>query len=83
MPGLSAGHLIFHLITSEHARNVNLISHEKWTETVAPLVAGIQKAQAELIANYSEEVLDIIVDFLTRFTNNVKECTETIDENLL
>ncbi len=51
----------------------------KWTETVAPLVTGVQKAQAELIANYSEAELEIIEDFMTRFANNVKEHTKKIE----
>ncbi|HRF99024.1 MAG TPA: MarR family transcriptional regulator, partial [Aggregatilineales bacterium] len=42
--------------------------HEKWTETSRPLVMGVQKEQAELIASYSDAELEIIADFLTRFT---------------
>ena len=56
--------------------------NKEWTETVAPLVIGIQKAQTELIASYSDEELETIVDFLTRFTNNVKENIEMITANL-
>jgi DNA-binding MarR family transcriptional regulator len=57
--------------------------NEKWTETSGPLVAGVQKAQAELIASYSDEELAIIVNFLTRFADNVKEQIETIEEDLI
>ena len=57
--------------------------NEKWTKTVGPLVAGIQKAQSELIASYSDEELEIISDFLTRFANNVKKQTEMIEDDLL
>lgn len=54
--------------------------HEKWTETSRPMVAGVQKAQAELIASYSDAELEIIADFLTRFTDNVKKHTQMIEE---
>jgi len=63
-------------------RGVLIEINEKWTETVGPLVAGIQKAQAELIANYTEEELEVIADFLSRFADNVKDATKMIDEDL-
>ena len=56
--------------------------NQKWTETSGPLVAGIQTAQAELIASYSDEELAVIADFLTRFAENVKQHTEAIEEDL-
>ena len=55
----------------------------KWTETVAPLVTGIQKEQAELIESYSEEELEVIEDFLTRFANNVKEQITKIEQDTI
>ncbi|NOK57620.1 MAG: MarR family transcriptional regulator [Chloroflexi bacterium AL-W] len=66
-----------------HDRRGALIEiNEKWTETVGPIVMGVQKAQAKLIASYSDKELEIIVDFLTRFANNVKEYTEILEEDL-
>jgi DNA-binding MarR family transcriptional regulator len=57
--------------------------NKKWTETAGPLVRGVQQAHAELIASYTEKELETIADFLTRFTNNVKEQTKMIEQNLL
>ncbi|MDX2076291.1 MAG: MarR family transcriptional regulator [bacterium] len=57
--------------------------HEKWIETSRPLVVGLQKEQAELIASYSDAELEIIADFLTRFTDNVKKYTEMIEQDLI
>lgn len=57
--------------------------HEKWTQTVSPMVSGIQKAQSELIASYSDAELEVIADFLTRFTDNVKKHTQMIEQNLI
>jgi DNA-binding MarR family transcriptional regulator len=47
--------------------------------TTTPLVAGVQKAHKELIASYSAAELEIILDFLTRFTQNVKEHAQQIE----
>lgn len=49
--------------------------------TTAPLVAGVQKAHKELIAGYSAPELDTILDFLTRFVQNVKEHAELIEKD--
>lgn len=57
--------------------------NSKWTETVAPLVSGIQKEQAELIESYSEGELEVIEDFLTRFANNVKEQITKIEQDTI
>jgi len=57
--------------------------HEKWTETSRPLVMGVQKEQAELIASYSDAELEIIADFLTRFTDNVNKHTQMIEDGLV
>lgn len=58
------------------------INHQKSAETMKPMVAGIQKAHRELLASYSAEELEIIADFLTRFTANVKEHTKIIEKDL-
>ena len=55
---------------------------EKWQEAAGPVVAGVQAAHAELISSYSDEELETIVDFLTRFTQNVVEHTRLIEESL-
>jgi DNA-binding MarR family transcriptional regulator len=62
-------------------RGVLIEINERYTETVGPFVTGIQKAQATLIASYSDRELETIVDFLTRFTKNVNEHTRMIEEN--
>ena len=61
-------------------RGVLIEINQKWAETAGPLVAGVQKAHNELIASYSDKELETIADFLTRFTENVKEHTEKIAE---
>ncbi len=47
-----------------------------------PLVAGVQEAHRKLIESYSSKELEIIADFLTRFTQNVKEHTNTIEDSI-
>lgn len=63
-------------------RGVLITINKTWTDTVGPMVEGIQKAQRDLIASYSDEELATIADFLTRFTNNVKDSTKTIEQNI-
>lgn len=43
-----------------------------------PLVADIQQAHRELLATYSKEELEVIADFLTKFTKNVQEHTKKL-----
>ena len=59
-------------------RGVLIEINKQYTETVGPFIASLQQAQNELIASYSDKELETITDFLTRFTNNVKECTQAI-----
>ena len=66
----------------EDRRGVLVEIDEKWAETAGPLVRGVQQAHAELIAGYSDEELETIMDFLTRFTNNVTEHTKKIENDL-
>jgi MarR family transcriptional regulator, organic hydroperoxide resistance regulator len=47
----------------------------KYMETAQPFVAGVQKAHQELLARYSNDELNVIADFLTRFAANVKNHT--------
>lgn len=53
---------------------------KRWIETAGPLVAGVQKAHTALIADYTDRELEIIADFLTRFTNNVIDHTKLIEK---
>lgn len=66
----------------EDRRGVLVEINKKWMEVAGPLVAGIQKAHGELIAGYSSKELETIVDFLTRFTKNVREQTEETKKKL-
>jgi DNA-binding MarR family transcriptional regulator len=50
-------------------------------EITRQLVVGVQKAHIELIARYTDKELKTIIDFLTRFTDNVKAQTQKIDED--
>jgi DNA-binding MarR family transcriptional regulator len=61
-------------------RGVLIEINKEYAQKAAPLVAGIQKAHQELINTYSEKELEIIADFLTRFTNNVIEHTQKIEK---
>jgi DNA-binding MarR family transcriptional regulator len=62
-------------------RGVLIQINERYTKQVGPLVSGIQKAQTELIASYSDRELETIADFLTRFTKNVNEHTRMIEKD--
>ena len=62
-------------------RGILVEINKKYTETVGPMVAGIQKAHHELLASYSDKELEIIADFLTRFTENVTEHTRKIEKD--
>ena len=61
-------------------RGVLVEIDEEWGKTAGPLVAGIQQANRELLASYSPEELEIITDFLMRFTKNTKDHTEIIEK---
>jgi DNA-binding MarR family transcriptional regulator len=54
---------------------------KKWGQTAGPFVAGVQRAHDELIASYSDEELETIADFLTRFTKNVQDQTATLEKS--
>jgi DNA-binding MarR family transcriptional regulator len=64
-------------------RGVLVEIDKRYTERAGPLVAGIQKAQTELIASYSDKELETIADLLTRFTENVKQHTTRMEKNLI
>lgn len=62
-------------------RGVLIEITEEYRQKVGPYVVGIQAAHNELIASYSNQELETIADFLTRFTNNVIEHTKKIEQN--
>lgn len=51
---------------------------QAYKDAAAPLVAGVQAAHTQLIASYSDDELRVIIDFLTRFTQNVTDQTDKI-----
>jgi DNA-binding MarR family transcriptional regulator len=63
-------------------RGVLIEIDKQYTETVGPFIAAIQKAHNELLASYSDRELETIADFLTRFTNNVQDCTKMIENDI-
>ena len=65
----------------EDRRGVVVEIDPHYTELAMPLVAGVQKAHNELLATYSDKELEVIADFLTRFTKNVTEQTERIEND--
>jgi DNA-binding MarR family transcriptional regulator len=60
-------------------RGVIVEVQQRSREAVAPMVAGAQRAQSEMLDIYSEEQLATIADFLTRFTENLNQHTQTIE----
>ena len=64
-------------------RGIIIEINKNWTEKVAPLVAGVQKAQQELLTSYSAEELETIADYLTRFTENAREHTARIGLDII
>lgn len=63
-------------------RSVIVEINEEWGKTAGPLVAGIQQAHRQLLNEYSAKELELIADFLTRFTQNIKEHTEKIEKSM-
>lgn len=61
-------------------RGVLIEINKESAKKTAPLVAGIQKDHKDLIASYSEKELEVIVDFLTHFTENIKKHTKMIEK---
>lgn len=46
------------------------------------LVGGIQKSHHELLESYSEKELELIADFLTKFSTNIVTATKEIEKKL-
>lgn len=66
----------------EDRRGVLIEVNKKWSEKASLLVSGVQQANAELVASYSDEELEIIADFLTRFAQNLIEQTKMIEKDI-
>ena len=62
-------------------RGVLIEINQESAKTTGPMVAGVQKAHRELIASYSAAELEVIADFLARFSQNVKEQTRLIEQD--
>ena len=63
-------------------RGILIEIDRRWQETAGPLVTGVQKAHRELITGYTAKELDVIADFLGRFTENVQKHTKMIEKSL-
>lgn len=61
-------------------RGVLIEIDDHWKNTAGPLVVGVQEAHQRLIGSYSEQELGTIVNFLTRFTENVHDHTEHLEK---
>lgn len=64
-------------------RGVLIEINEEKAAASKSLVVGVQKAHKELLDHYTAKELETIADFLTRFTQNVKDHTEKIEKNLI
>ncbi|HJP96145.1 MAG TPA: MarR family transcriptional regulator [Candidatus Saccharimonadales bacterium] len=53
---------------------------KKWAEATKPLVFDLQTAHKELLSDYTNEQLQAIISFLTRFTNNVEQQTARLED---
>lgn len=51
---------------------------DEYAKQASSMVIEVQKAHKELIASYTNKELEVIADFLNRFTDNVEKATESI-----
>ena len=79
---LEKAQFIKRLPNPKDRRGVVVEINKKYREQVGPLVMGVQKAHNQLLSNYSDQELETIADFLTRFTDNVEESTKAIKKGL-
>ena len=61
-------------------RGVIIEINEEYSKIAFPMVSGVQKAHKSLIDSYSDEELEVVVDFLTKFTKNMTENTKKIED---
>jgi len=75
-------HFITRKPNPKDRRGVLIEITQEYTKEAGPLVMGIQKANKDLIAEYTDQELNTIIDFLTKFTNNTVEQTKRVEENI-
>lgn len=61
-------------------RGVLIEINKETAENTRKLVTDIQQAHKKLIESYTNRELETIADFLTRFTNNVKDHIKKLEE---
>jgi DNA-binding MarR family transcriptional regulator len=79
---LEEAHFITRKPNPNDRRGVVIEINKHWMEVAGPLVVGVQKAHNKLIDRYSDNELAIIADFLTRFTKNVTDSTDAIENDI-
>lgn len=60
-------------------RGVLVEISERYTKATRPFVTGLQQTHRELLASYSDAELEVIADFMTRFSGNVRKRTQAIE----
>jgi len=78
---LERAHYIKRIPNPKDRRGVLVEINKHYTKSAGPYVADLQKEHRELISSYSVKELQTIIDFLTRFTSNVKDRTSTIEKS--
>jgi len=73
-------HFITRKPNPDDRRGVLVEIDKHYQELAWPLIVGMQQAHRELLASYTEEELTIIADFLRRFTKNVTDQTDRIND---
>ncbi|HUX21128.1 MAG TPA: MarR family transcriptional regulator [Spirochaetia bacterium] len=76
---LERANLITRKTNPNDRRGIVVEVQQRSREAIGPMVAGSQKAQAELLDGYTEKELAAIADFLTRFSENVNQQTRAIE----
>ncbi|MFS8131259.1 MAG: MarR family winged helix-turn-helix transcriptional regulator [Candidatus Dojkabacteria bacterium] len=61
-------------------RGVIIEINGQYSKAASSMVIGVQKAHKELIDSYSDRELEVITDFLEKFTKNVVEATKDVEE---
>lgn len=78
---LEAAGLIKRTANPRDRRGAIVEIEPKYNQMAWPLVADIQKLNADLISRYTDDELKTIADFLSRMTENVREQTKVIEAN--
>lgn len=80
---LEKAKLITRLPNPNDRRGLLIEINKKSKERIAAMFGGIQETQNELIADYSDEDLEIIAYFLARYTENLIKFTEIVEEETI